>query len=73
VAAVADSKKGERLILITERLDASLPALSVFAKAEGAPEIAMPKRVIHVHHLPLLGSGKVDYAALQQIADPDAA
>ena len=71
VVAAADPKKGERLILVTERLDAAVPALAAFAKQEGAPEIAVPKRITHVHHLPLLGSGKVDYAALQQIAEAD--
>jgi acyl-[acyl-carrier-protein]-phospholipid O-acyltransferase/long-chain-fatty-acid--[acyl-carrier-protein] ligase len=73
VMAVPDSKKGERLILVTERLDAHLPALATFAKAEGAPEIAVPRRVIHVHHLPLLGSGKLDYGALQVLAERQAA
>jgi acyl-[acyl-carrier-protein]-phospholipid O-acyltransferase/long-chain-fatty-acid--[acyl-carrier-protein] ligase len=73
VVAVPDSKKGERLILVTERLDAGLPALAAFAKAEGAPEIAVPRRVVHVHHLPLLGSGKLDYGALQILAEQQAA
>lgn len=73
VVAVPDPKKGERLILITERLDAAVPALAAFAKQEGAPEIAVPRRITHVHHLPLLGSGKVDYAALQHMAEADGA
>jgi len=73
VVAVPDSRKGERLVLVTERLDASVPALAAFARTEGAPEIAVPRRVAHVHHLPLLGSGKVDYGALQTLAEQDAA
>lgn len=72
VMAAPDTKKGERLILVTERLDADLPALAAFAKKEGAPEIAVPRRVIHVHHLPLLGSGKLDYGALQVLAEQQA-
>lgn len=69
VVAVADPRKGERLILVTERQDAEAAPLAAFMKTEGAPEIAAPKRVLHVFELPLLGSGKVDYGALQQLAE----
>jgi acyl-[acyl-carrier-protein]-phospholipid O-acyltransferase/long-chain-fatty-acid--[acyl-carrier-protein] ligase len=69
VVALPDPKKGERLILVTERLDAAVAPLAAFAKTEGAPEIAVPRRITHVHDLPLLGSGKIDYAALQQLAE----
>jgi acyl-[acyl-carrier-protein]-phospholipid O-acyltransferase/long-chain-fatty-acid--[acyl-carrier-protein] ligase len=69
VVAVADARKGERLVLVTERQDAEPSALAAFMKAEGAPEIAAPKRAMHLFEIPLLGSGKVDYGALQRIAD----
>jgi acyl-[acyl-carrier-protein]-phospholipid O-acyltransferase/long-chain-fatty-acid--[acyl-carrier-protein] ligase len=72
VMAVADPRKGERLVLVTERQDAGAPALASFMKAQGAPELAAPKRVVHVFHLPLLGSGKLDFGALQSLAERDA-
>lgn len=71
VAAVPDPRKGERLVLITERQDAEAAALAAYGKAEGAPEVALPKRLVHVFELPLLGSGKVDYGAVQGLADQD--
>jgi acyl-[acyl-carrier-protein]-phospholipid O-acyltransferase/long-chain-fatty-acid--[acyl-carrier-protein] ligase len=72
VVAVPDPRKGERLVLVSERQDAEPPALSAFMKAEGAPEIACPKTVMHVFDLPLLGSGKVDYGALQRMTEAGA-
>jgi acyl-[acyl-carrier-protein]-phospholipid O-acyltransferase/long-chain-fatty-acid--[acyl-carrier-protein] ligase len=33
------------------------------------PEIAVPRDVIEIEHLPLLGSGKTDYAAVAQLAE----
>jgi acyl-[acyl-carrier-protein]-phospholipid O-acyltransferase/long-chain-fatty-acid--[acyl-carrier-protein] ligase len=71
VVSVPDPRKGERLILITERQDAEPGPFAAFAKAQGAPEIAAPKKVMHVFELPLLGSGKLDYGALQRMAETD--
>ena len=36
---------------------------------EGLPEIAMPRDVVEVAALPLLGSGKTDYAAVQRLVE----
>ena len=48
VVAVADAKKGERLILVTDKRDADAAPLLEHAQAIGAPEIAVPRRIIRV-------------------------
>jgi acyl-[acyl-carrier-protein]-phospholipid O-acyltransferase/long-chain-fatty-acid--[acyl-carrier-protein] ligase len=70
---ISDPKKGERLVLITDQGHATSADLLVHAKATGAPEIAVPRKFIKVHELPVLGTGKTDYVSLQQIAETDAA
>ncbi|MBW3617830.1 MAG: AMP-binding protein [Proteobacteria bacterium] len=71
VVAVPDARKGERLVLVSERQDAEAGSLAAFMKQQGAPEIAAPRRVLHVFEIPLLGSGKVNYGALQKMAEAD--
>ena len=68
VAAVPDARKGERLILFTERKDATRPAYQAFAKAKGATEIAIPAEVVVLDKLPMLGTGKVDQVGVVKLA-----
>ena len=71
VVTLQDPKKGERLVLVTDRQDAESSFLLQHAKATGAPELAVPRRLVKVNELPVLGSGKVDYVAVQRIAQAD--
>jgi acyl-[acyl-carrier-protein]-phospholipid O-acyltransferase/long-chain-fatty-acid--[acyl-carrier-protein] ligase len=73
VISMPDGKKGERLILVTDRADADASALIAHAKAQGAPELAVPRRIVKTVELPVLGSGKTDYVAIQRIAEAEAA
>jgi len=67
VAAVPDARKGERLILFTERADATRAAYLAFAKGRGATELAMPAEVV-VGKVPMLGTGKVDMLGVAAMA-----
>jgi acyl-[acyl-carrier-protein]-phospholipid O-acyltransferase/long-chain-fatty-acid--[acyl-carrier-protein] ligase len=71
VVTLVDPKKGERLVLMTDRQDADPSALLAHFKAVGAPELAAPRRIIRVNELPVLGSGKTDYVAIQRMAEAD--
>jgi acyl-[acyl-carrier-protein]-phospholipid O-acyltransferase/long-chain-fatty-acid--[acyl-carrier-protein] ligase len=71
VVAVPDAKKGERLVLVTDRRDADSAPLVSHAQAIGAPEIAVPRKIIRVPEIPVLGTGKTDYVALQRIVDAE--
>ena len=71
VIALADPKKGERLILVTDRRDAEASALIAYAQSIQAPEIAVPRKIIRVQQIPVLGTGKTDYVAIQRMVDAE--
>ena len=73
VVAMPDPKKGERLILVTDRAGAEPGPLVAHAQSIGAPEIAVPRKIIRVPEIPVLGTGKTDYVALQRIVDNELA
>ena len=63
-ATVADARKGERLVLVTNKSGARRSDLAAFARAHGASEMMVPAEVLTLDKLPLLGSGKIDNIAL---------
>ncbi len=69
VVSIPDSRKGERLVLVTDREDAEVAPLAEWARTNGAPELAVPKRIVKVGELPVLGTGKTDYVAIQKMAE----
>ena len=71
VVSLEDPRKGERLVLVTEHQDADFLSLMRHMQAMGAPELAAPRYVIRVAELPVLGSGKTDYVAIQRLAEAD--
>jgi acyl-[acyl-carrier-protein]-phospholipid O-acyltransferase/long-chain-fatty-acid--[acyl-carrier-protein] ligase len=72
VISMPDPKKGERMVLVTDRLDASVDKLLAQAKAVGAPELAVPRKIVRVPEIPVLGTGKTDYVAIQRMAETEA-
>ena len=72
VISLPDPKKGERLVLVTDRLDASVPPLVAHAQTVGAPELAVPRKIVRVPEVPVLGTGKTDYVAIQRMAETEA-
>ena len=64
-----DPKKGEQIILLTEEENPRAETLKDWARAHGVPELAVPRQVLHVDELPVLGTGKVDYVTLNSMAE----
>ena len=64
VAAVPDARKGERLILVTDKHGATRGEFQAYARSKHASELMLPSEVIVLDKLPLLGSGKVDHLTL---------
>ena len=71
VIAMPDPKKGERLILFTDRADAAATAIIEHAQSLGAPEIAVPRKIVTIAEIPVLGTGKTDYVTIQRLAAVD--
>ncbi len=63
VVALPDPKKGEQLVLVTDKPDADRAALHAHAQSHGFPELWVPRAMLVVGSIPVLGSGKTDLAA----------
>ncbi len=73
VVAVPDSRKGERLILVTDKHSATRADFQAFGRSKHASELMFPSEVIILDKLPLLGSGKPDLVTLQKLVSEQAA
>ena len=67
VLTVSDAKRGEQLILVTDKKDADRAALQAAARAQGLPELWVPRTVKCVETIPVLASGKVDFMSAQDL------
>ncbi|MCB1521271.1 MAG: AMP-binding protein [Hyphomicrobiaceae bacterium] len=63
VVAIPDDRKGEQLVLVTDKPDADSAALLAYARQHGTPELWVPRAVMVVSAIPVMGSGKVDLPA----------
>lgn len=61
-----DSKKGEKLYLVTTDANISLGQVHARLADAGINELAWPKRLLWREQMPLLGTGKVAYQQLDQ-------
>ncbi|WP_417434033.1 AMP-binding protein [Hoeflea sp.] len=67
--AVTDTRKGERIVLVTTRMPALRDELREYSRRFGATDLMVPGEIVNVPEIPLLGSGKTDYVTAQKIAD----
>jgi acyl-[acyl-carrier-protein]-phospholipid O-acyltransferase/long-chain-fatty-acid--[acyl-carrier-protein] ligase len=66
--SVPCARKGERVVLVSDNPNAELTQLIHWAQSQGAPEISLPKKIIRINELPVLGTGKTDYQTIQKMA-----
>ncbi|MBF0401689.1 MAG: AMP-binding protein [Magnetococcales bacterium] len=59
---------GEQLLLITDHPQPERATLLSHLRAQGLGEIYLPKTILTIETMPLLGSGKIDFAALTAFA-----
>jgi acyl-[acyl-carrier-protein]-phospholipid O-acyltransferase/long-chain-fatty-acid--[acyl-carrier-protein] ligase len=62
-------RSGESTVLFTTDAELTRSLLQKAARELGAQELAVPRRVVPVRDLPLLGSGKTDYVELRTLAE----
>jgi acyl-[acyl-carrier-protein]-phospholipid O-acyltransferase / long-chain-fatty-acid--[acyl-carrier-protein] ligase len=67
VVAAPDLRKGERLVLVTQKKDATRADIQAFAKAKHASDLMIPSEVWVQDKLPMLGAGKVDTMAVAKL------
>jgi len=68
-----DPQKGERLVLVTTSAAATWDALLKAARERGIAELMLPRKILYRTRLPRLGTGKIDYSAVQSFAQSELA
>mgnify|MGYP006197843673 CR=1 FL=1 len=71
VVSIPDTRKGEKLVLVTDHAGAEVAPLAEWARANGAPELIVPKKIVKVAEVPVLGTGKTDYVTIQKMVEGD--
>jgi acyl-[acyl-carrier-protein]-phospholipid O-acyltransferase/long-chain-fatty-acid--[acyl-carrier-protein] ligase len=64
-----EAGRGEIILLFTEDPHLRRDQLVQTARAMGAPEIAVPRKIVSLRQIPLLGNGKTDYVTLVKMAE----
>ena len=67
--AFPDPRKGEQVVLLTDNPAGTAEVLLADAHAHGIAEVMVPRAVVPVREIPLLGTGKVDYAGARETAE----
>ncbi|MCE3254684.1 MAG: AMP-dependent synthetase and ligase [Rickettsiaceae bacterium] len=67
IVAIPDAKKGEQLVLMTTNQSLKRADISAYFKENQITELSVPKEIIVVEKLPLLGTGKIDYVTVKEL------
>lgn len=73
VVTVPDPKKGEQIVLLTNQEMAGREVIIEYYREIQMAELALPRRVLVLKDMPILGTGKMDYQKAKAIALEDAA
>ena len=71
VVRALDPKRGEQLVAYTTNPSAKTADIQDYFRREGFSELWVPKRIKVMENLPLMGTGKVNYVALEEMAEAD--
>lgn len=64
--SLPDERKGEKIILLSEQEGADRKAFQEKARELGYGELYIPREVVHMREIPVLGTGKTDYVSLME-------
>ena len=64
-----DENRGETIILFTTDAILKRDTLQQAARQHGYPEIAVPRKIVLIDVIPILGTGKIDYVTLKSMAN----
>ena len=67
VVSVPDSVKGEQLVLVTDIQQTDRSQLLMAARQEGYAELNVPKKILVVKQVPVLGTGKTNYPGVMEL------
>ena len=66
--SVPVGRKGEQIVLVTDAKEANRAELLAWAQSHGVPELAVPRQIVHIEKVPVLGTGKPDYGNVAKLA-----
>ena len=66
-AAIPDARKGEQIVLLTTSRQADRSAIIAWSQSHGVSELSVPRKVFQVEEIPVLGTGKIDYGAVNKL------
>ena len=69
--SLPDARKGEKIILVTEFDKGNRKSFQKKARELGYGELYIPRDVVHVREIPVLGTGKTDYVSLDEMLKED--
>lgn len=64
-----DGRKGEQITLVTTNPEADRMEIVGWVHNHGVSELAIPRRIVHVDEIPVMGTGKTDYVKVQKMAE----
>lgn len=67
VVSIPDSVKGEQLVLVTDMQETDRSQLLMAARQEGFAEMNVPKKILVVKQVPVLGTGKTNYPGVMDL------
>ena len=67
VISLPDPKKGEQLVIATTNPLATREEFARFAKDNNMADIAIPKKIVILQKMLLLGTGKIDYPGIKEL------
>jgi acyl-[acyl-carrier-protein]-phospholipid O-acyltransferase / long-chain-fatty-acid--[acyl-carrier-protein] ligase len=70
--AVKDRTKGEQIVLATDTAGARRLDLVAWAQNHGVSELSVPRRIVVMEALPVLGTGKTDYVTVKKLVESQA-
>ena len=73
VSSIPDPRKGERLIMVTDKPGATRSEFMTYARSKHASELMLPAEVVVLDKMPMLGSGKVDQLTIDKFVRDQAA
>ena len=65
VIAATDSRKGEQLVLVTDRSGSERTAIAEQAHRQGVSDLLVPRTVLVVDSVPIFETGKIDYVRVK--------
>ncbi|MET0261285.1 MAG: AMP-binding protein [Rariglobus sp.] len=69
VTGVSDPGKGEQLVLLTTRDEVTADSVKEKLSGAGVPNLWIPKVVVKVDKIPVLGTGKLDLKGCKELAE----